>query len=333
MFFISCQNDSETEKYQQRTGNVVDVSGYIRSIFIEDVIISHASAPMVVGNFLIVCDFRSIDEQLHIFDKNEFEYLQSICPMGQGPDEITNLLFVTANEKSQLLYVTDAGKQKIFCYALDSVLVNESYSPEIKASINMDIFPLEYQYINDTLCIGTAMEPTGSSGYNMHMVRWNMLSNEIKVMPYTHSGIKEKRVSFAVSMDDSVFVECYHHQDLMSIFNWEGKRVINVYGGRKWNSGKENSLRYYGDVCFCGDKIIALYSSGEDRYYEDNAGRMRTTKPTKFLVFNKEGDYLYTWETGYQIVKFCYDKDNHRIIMVLDDEMQFAYLDLEEIVG
>ena len=26
---------------------------------------------------------------------------------------------------------------------------------------------------------------------------------------------------------------------------------------------------------------------------------------------------------------FCYDKDNNRIIMNLDDEIQFAYLDLE----
>jgi hypothetical protein len=45
-----------------------------------------------------------------------------------------------------------------------------------------------------------------------------------------------------------------------------------------------------------------------------------------------EGDYIQTLETGYNISDFCYDKDNNRIIMSLDAEVQFAYLDLDGLV-
>lgn len=48
-----------------------------------------------------------------------------------------------------------------------------------------------------------------------------------------------------------------------------------------------------------------------------------------FHVFNMKGDYLKTLVVGRPINYFCYDKDNNRIIMNLDDEIQFAYLDLE----
>ena len=34
----------------------------------------------------------------------------------------------------------------------------------------------------------------------------------------------------------------------------------------------------------------------------------------------------------HKIQDFCIDKDNHRIIMALVDEIQFAYLDLQQLI-
>ena len=83
-----------------------------------------------------------------------------------------------------------------------------------------------------------------------------------------------------------------------------GKRLI------KWSKKRE----YY----------IASYS-GKDNTLEDY-------QPTCFIIFDKTGDYLKTIETGYRIDDFCYDKDNNRIIMVLNDNNQFAYFDLNYII-
>ena len=49
-------------------------------------------------------------------------------------------------------------------------------------------------------------------------------------------------------------------------------------------------------------------------------------------MFGLNGDYLKTLDVGFQIVSFCYDKDCDRIIMNLDDEIQFGYLDLDKII-
>ena len=81
---------------------------------------------------------------------------------------------------------------------------------------------------------------------------------------------------------------------------------------------------YLGGVSFAGDYIIASYS-GKDNTLEDY-------QPTCFIIFDKTGDYLKTIETGYRIDDFCYDKDNNRIIMVLNDNIQFAYFDLNYII-
>ncbi len=154
-----------------------------------------------------------------------------------------------------------------------------------------------------------------------------MRTGDIKPMKYAHPKIEKKRISLAVSMEYEIYVECYNHHDLITICDLDGNLKYNIYG-KSWDNKKTNSINYYGDVAFCKDKIIALYSSGEDRISKE----MKVNHPTKFLVFDINGNYLNTLETGYWIVNFCYDKEKNRIILHLDDEIQFAYLDLDRLI-
>lgn len=55
----------------------------------------------------------------------------------------------------------------------------------------------------------------------------------------------------------------------------------------------------------------------------------RNASSTKLIVLDIDGTYIQTIEIGSHLIDFCYDKANNRIIMNLDDEMQFAYLDLD----
>ena len=54
---------------------------------------------------------------------------------------------------------------------------------------------------------------------------------------------------------------------------------------------------------------------------------------SKLLVYDLDGNYIKTLNVGYNIIIFCYDSESNRIIMVLDDEIQFAYLDLDGLLG
>ena len=81
---------------------------------------------------------------------------------------------------------------------------------------------------------------------------------------------------------------------------------------------------HFVDAAICGDKIIASYI-GDDWNHNDGARVLH--------VFNIAGDYLKTLDIGCRINDLCYDEDNKRIIMNLDNEYQFGYLDLEKYVS
>lgn len=56
-----------------------------------------------------------------------------------------------------------------------------------------------------------------------------MSTGEIIPMKYSgHPELKRKRVSFAVSVENGIYVECYWYNDLMSICNLNGNLLYNI---------------------------------------------------------------------------------------------------------
>lgn len=317
-----CSNAPLAEKHQNKRNNIIKVQSKIKKIEIEEVLIGGFNYLYIIDEYLIIGDYGSQNKLIHLFNKSNFNYITSIASLGQGPKEITNMGYIGIDETHRLFYVTDHGKQKIFSYELDSVLTDSLYLPKVKTNIDKRQFPDRYQYINDTLCIGLFIKPTGNSGYNQFVGQWNMITGEVKPMKYEHPDIEMKRVNLTVSIEKNIYIEAYAHHDLMSICSLEGDLICNIYGSN-WDSRKTNKILHYGDIAICGERIFALYL-GKDRLSEG--------LPTQFLVFNLNGDYIETIETGYQIMNFCYDKKENRIIMSLDDEIQFAYLDLDGLI-
>lgn len=325
-----CTQVPETEKFQKKRDRILNVRENVKEIQFDDMLIGRTAPLYLIGEYLFISDVEGYDKLIHIFDKNTFNHLASTAYRGQGPDEITRIGHIAFDEKNNSFFVTDHGKQKIFSYELDSVFSNPLYKPGIKMDMGETLFPDKYFYVNDTLCIGLAIEPINNSDFKPSVARWNMTTGEIKPMEYQHADIEKKRISFAASIDHGIYVECYSYSDLMTICTLDGKLKYNVYG-RGWNN-KPNRTRYYGNsVAFCKDKILALYS-GEDSSPNVVKNESRSTYPTAFLVFDLNGDYVKTLETGCQITFFCYDEQNNRIIMSMDDEMQFAYLDLDGLI-
>lgn len=334
LFFIvfigGCGSESETEKYQKKRDNIIDVRKQVKEIVIEDVLIGRVARPFLIDNYLVIGDYTSIDKLIHIFNKKNYDYLTSVASVGQGPNEITNMGHIGIDEIHHKFYVSDHGKQKIFSYDIDSVVVDSFYIPKVKMKMNEGKFPDRYLYVNDSLCIGLIIEPIGSNNFKPSVAKWNMNTGEIVLMKYEHPNIKKKRISFTASIENGIYVECHNYHDLITICSLNGNLKYNIYGPN-W-SDEKSKTSYYREAVFCKDKILVSYS-GEDTFSKDRIGGMKLNNPTKFLVFDLEGNYIKTLETGYQIYEYCYDRENNRIIMILDDEIQIAYLDLDEIIG
>lgn len=325
-FLWSCNNSSSSssEKQQSKRDNVIDVHNKIKEIQIEDILISSFARLYLVDDNLIISDSKAYNEMLvHLFNKNNFDYITSALPKGQGPGEITIIGHIGTNNSNNNLYVSDHGKLKIFTYPIDSIRDNAYYKPEVKKEINMIQFPSKYEFINDTLSYARIIAPTENIGHNEFLATWNMQTGVIKKIKYIHPKIEKKRITLAVSMDNEILVECYHNHDLMTIMDLEGNLKYNVYG-ENWNDRNANKINHFGDVVIRDDKIVASYSGGDmstNQYY-----------PTKLHIFDISGDYIKTLDIGYRISDLCYDKEKDRIIFALDDVIQFAYLNLKGII-
>lgn len=237
---------------------------------------------------------------------------------------------LATNENQRLFYLTDHGKQKIFCYDLDSVLASSDYMPMQKIKMNEIEFPHKYQYINDTLSIGTIIKPTGNYGFNQYSARWNMTSGEIHPMPDLHPEIKRKRYDIAVSVKHGICVEAYQRHDLLTIRNLSGDLKYDIYGPH-WEISTKKKIKYFGTTIICKNKILALYS-GTDAFTKNQHGDPVSVCPEKFMVFDLNGEYLKTLDVGYPIAHFCYDETNNRLILSMNDEIQFGYLELDGLI-
>lgn len=67
------------------------------------------------------------------------------------------------------------------------------------------------------------MNPSGIIILSLLLAKWNMATGEIVLMKYEHPDIKKKRMSFAISVEHGLYVECYSYHDLMSICTLDGE--------------------------------------------------------------------------------------------------------------
>lgn len=323
LLLASCAGDDSTEKYQRNRNEIVDVKAKIQQIDLGALLIGPVADLYPINGYLLIYDLRSYDKLLHVFDMSTFKYLCSGIPKGRGPGEIVIPGSLMIDEAHRKFYAPDHGKLVIYGYELDKFIDDPDYKPATEMKMDQTIFPSDSQYIADDLLFGVMVEPIGTSNFKQSVAKWSMTTGEITRMPYKQPDIELRRIVYAVSVEDGLYAELYHFHDLMTICDLNGDLKCNIYGPR-WDATPSKEYIYFRKALFCRDKIIAAYSG--KKYDSDD------WKPSKLLVFNLEGDYIKMLEVGYKISDFCYDGENNRLILSLDDEIQFAYLDLEGII-
>lgn len=323
IYLCGCKNTSPTEIFLSSRDNIINVHDRIVEIPMEDTPISSYGNLYSMGDYIIIKDYKSANALIYIFDKTNFKCVANVTPLGQGPNEIANIGEVILNEKNGKFYVFDHGKQRLLSYDLDS-LINcpSTYRFHTKAKFDKKIYPDRGYYINDTLVVSAITQVYEDYRYGEFTGIWNLQSGHIKI-GYENPSIKHRRIFFDVSEEDSIYVKCYRHYDLMTICNFDGSLKYNIYGPN-WDKDITNTCHYAMDLRIGINKIFTLYAGADHR--------SRERYPSKVVIYDCNGNYLKTLETGYHILHFCYDKENHRLILYTYDEMQFGYLDLEGIV-
>lgn len=313
------------DKYQQHSGNVIDVKDLVKEIVIDTPLIGGFARPYILGEYLILTDPQSEENQISIFDKKDFSYIAGTGHMGEGPNEITRLGEIILNEKRRRFYVADYGKMKTLEYELDSVLLNPNYLPIHKTEINRIATPVMFSFFNDTLCYACSMTAEPGKHFQESLVTWNMETGDMDLLITGHPKIERQRIRYAVSLEHNLIAVSYDYHDLLVTYDLQGNLKHNVYGPN-WNDATSNAMiYYYGSIVICNNRIVVGYSG-------ERNPEMGQIHVRNLLVYDLEGNYIKTLKIGYNILLFCYDAECNRLIMVLDDEIQFAYLDLEDLV-
>ena len=320
LFLLSCAGGGN-EIHQSKRDNVLDVKDRLSALNLDDkFMMGQATRAYVVNDYLVFKDYSSTDKMIHLFDKNTFKYIGSTGDLGQGPGEIISLGDVMISRDRKLL-VADLGHFCIYSYDIDSLRNDTDYLPVIRYRINKELVPTYITYLSDTLCYATFVVAKDDKTYSRTIGKWNMRSDEVILMEYEHPDVKDKQSNYVYSQEHDILVEYQGRADLISIFDGEFNLLHNVYGP-DWNDGDSKLLCFFPAV-ICKDYIIAAYEGSPYQDYK---------LPTKLHVFRLNGEYVKTLETGKRIHFLSADEGNERLFLSFDDEMQFGYLDLKDLL-
>lgn len=332
VIFTACKNDNNdtTEIFQKHRDNIVNLSDKITAIK-TDLFFSDSELK-IVDDYLLVNDWHSMDTKgIHLYDKKSFAFVASTAFRGRGPGEISSQGRITVEPNNKIFWVPDHGKRVTFKFYLDSALNNELYLPTEKKELFDELFLDRYDFLNDSIALGKAVHVVNFNAFDMAMAKMNLKTNTTERFGYEHpeSVGKKSNSYFLLSRENKFYVNAFVFLDLITICDLDGNLKCNIYGpGYIYNKDKHNS--YFHGVDILNNKIIVSYNGDANMIFDEKGNPLHGNSPSKIMVFDFEGNYLQTYETGSKFSYFCIDKENNRIIAYFQDrENPLGYINLE----
>lgn len=318
LFFISLtccntyNNYSEHKIIQKQRDNIDKISDDI--IDIKPEIFFGNSYLTILDNVLIVSEISPKGEfGIHLFNKNTFKYLLSVGKIGKGPGEIIAPGPIGLDKKNKIFWIPDAGKRVMYKFPLDSVLNNSRFNPSIEVKLDDNLFLFSFSFLNDSTIFGKSVNLSGQTNFEMVMSKMNLKTKKIHQFGYENPKAigKNSNSLFALSNDYNYYVNCYYLCDLVTICDLEGNLKYNIYGPG-WFDSERNKNSYFYDVNLYGKYIIGSYIGKRTIFVKGNISKGNL--PSKLIVFDMNGNYIKTIETGFEFRHFCIDEENKRII-------------------
>jgi hypothetical protein len=330
---VGCKTGEQESKktFEIDQNKTVNVEDHIREIK-TDMILS-SSFLYIIDDYLLVVEMnKGTDKMIHLFNKNTFAYITSTGTAGEGEGEIINLGELAIDEKKRVFWAPDHSKLVMFRFQLDSVLANANYKPDKAFKLNHEVFMARFGILNDSITLGKAVRPTSSSTFEMMMAKLNFRTQQIEKYGYENPETAGKKSNslFKLSQRNKVYVNAYPFCDLMTICNLDGTLRYNIYGPDKLEN-KDFRKDYFSKVDFFKDYIIAAYI-GDLGVVTDKFKRQHGNLPSKFLIFDLNGNLKRIIETKHKFTFFCVDETNKRVIVhFADRDPPLGYFNLDQL--
>jgi hypothetical protein len=327
----SCANQGETTKEIAHFSrkNIINVTNRITDID-TDILLGN-SLLYIVDDILIVMEIKpSSDKGIHLFSKKDFKYITSTGKLGHGPGEIIRYGRIGIDAENRNFWVPDHGKQMLMKFPLDSVLNNSEFKPTYSLSLSNELFIERFNFLNDSVVLGKAVQVLSSNSYQMVMAKLNTKTNSIENYGYEHPDATGKKSNsyFVLSKEGNFYVNGHVYCDLVTICDLQGNLKYNVLGPDGLEN-KEFRKTYFTGIDLIGELIVAAYIGADGTIINEHQ-RLEGNLPSTLLILNKDGDYIATLNTSYKFSSFCIDEENKRVIAYyMDRPNPLGYFEIE----
>lgn len=315
-----CSNSNSVETRQRQRDKVENITDKIRELPMADLIIGPAGRINVTENHIFFTDANAADNYVNMISPFTLKHEGSFAKIGPGPEEIQSPGAVSMNDELGTVYIFDYGHWQVAAFNIDSALTVPDYKPWVKLKITSSAFPSHYAHINDS--IGFAREISNwdlNNSYSQAICTFNLSTGEQRPFAEAERRPDNRSLVTPYAGADSIVVETCSNNDLMLIYDFNGNLLRKVKGPHYGNNPDKHTA-YFNKSVVTPRYILASYSGGP-----------RNTEyfGTKLHIFNHQGDYIKTFETGRTIIDFGFHEKTNRLFFVFNDEMQFGILDLD----
>ncbi|MFI3306748.1 MAG: hypothetical protein R3Y68_09630 [Rikenellaceae bacterium] len=331
----SCGGEIPTERYQTTRDNIVDVSEKLVEVDLgEDILLGQGDVS-IVGEYLLVSDYTSKKELLHIFDRTSFDHIWSGLRKGRGRGEVQWLTKISADEERGCFFTI--GRGKAVAYNVDSLMNMRDYTPANYGSTRFrdDSFDGtrsvgSIEYVNDTLSFSSIISIPKDGGVrvrngvvkikggSMQIAQFNTTQGGVNIVGRSYPDDVEPFFCGTGSLRHNLIAEGHQSKDLLSLHDLEGNLICNVFGP-DWESLDEKIG--FKTLSIIEDQIFATYSG---RNFDETE-----MEPECITIFDINGEYLKTLDFGVGIFNYTYDRKGDRLILFVEsEENPIVYLDM-----
>lgn len=324
---VSCMKHRANDRHD---GDIIeDVSDKVKGFDSEQFDFHSWANIQCTGGKIFVTDSQSTDSIIGVFNASDLSFKGLIAKFGPAPEEISVPGAVRYDQTTGLLSIFDYGQMTIKTYNVDSALAYKPYYPTTTGSIPSGRIPDRYVGLNDSVGIARLIKmpnPQSSKrgGYDQSLCRYNIKTGEIDEFD-TSERQEGLKTLFAINAPKDRIVECAINNDLISIYDINGKKIRDIQGPNYDDSGVVKGVRFFTHVVTSDDYIFALYSGSDDKV-TNIFGEL-------IHIYDADGNYIKTLDAGTLIGHIAYDDNSNRLIIVCEgSDIQLAYIDLNEVL-
>lgn len=322
---FSCTQEETTKRFKISDVEPIEINNEIINFETEQLITRPYFS--LLENHLIIQDVsRLTNKFIHIFNKNSLEYLTSIGDIGEGPREFMNSGKIAIGQKANEFWVPDHSKLQVFKIDLDSAILDSEYKPNFSIPMKNDFFLTRFQFISDSIAIGSGLEVLSPSTFRNSLGIWNIKNDSVGKFGYEHPNLVGERTNafFSYSKKHQMLALAYSTHDILSVFDMNGNIKFNIIGEREFDN-ERRSLKFFDQVIFAENQIVTTYL-GDSGTVLDEGAAPRGRGPSKFLFFDLEGNLKKVIETNHEVYDFTVDEENQRIFCYfIDREIPIGY--------